>query len=985
MKKVKVKIFSTRDKTYEIIAEELERLNKENPFGYYFIGASSDVVLQAANYMVKKGTAYIRSNFFAIDEFIVNIFKQLRSGYTFLTPNQEYVLIKSLLKNSKDERYKKFARSKTIIEESIELLSEINKNLVFKDWDSIQKGLNGIKFLKYINDNLFAREKIIDKSYVYNYFIAGDSKEHDYIEDDELSSILKDKTLVFYGFLDIPDALNEILKRLIDSSKESIFYSIYQNNPMFENTRKYLSGLCGFFNFGEEKELDIPQNIEINEFTDENLEQDSICFEIKKLLFQGKKPEDIGVVVQNSTRAKNLASKMEEYLIPYRIKSNVPLIKSKAINSILLPFLIETRGYKPEDIVSYMELRGNDQIRDVYIKSKINYGYTNSLKNAKKIWTNSIKKYISFLEKKKSLIIDDEFNQKSKIEKEIEILQKTSKDIKKSFKELEKYSKANENITEFRELISKDISDYMKSLHSDKHITEKSDINNASEEIRALKKFERIVNSLIKTISSYDEDNKIPYKISSIVKDLCKKETYIPAEFFNNTVEILSLDSARYTPKKYLFISSFVSGEYPNSKFRILGDKEYYREVYNKDLFSKEYKQTELALYLSILECKKVYFSYFKEDKQGKPFVASVLLDKFAKNHTIKKENINRLLNIANSLNKQHALSLAFIKNSYPKLLKNKIENIKNTVGRFLNKPKEIESYEFDENKIFSFSQFSNYIECPYKYFISYLLKLSKKEELSLGVSALDEGNLMHKALEEFFTKYKGKRLQDLEGQKEELIQELKSTISEKFDEYIYSPSKRYFKITKNKIISYSEKIIETETKSNRNKVGIVSELEKPFDALSVGGVKFKGRIDRFDRETKNNLDVVFDYKPKTPGGDLKKYQLIIYLMYYKNREGNLGTSFYSYKTGSISNYIKLEDSDIIFAKNNKKSLKEIEEIFKSFKQSFKQKKFNIKANNIGEADKPFNYFDLKRDPFDEYGICSYCPLKDYCDRGEIL
>ncbi len=981
---------TSKEKCYEELALRLSELNEQNPFGYYFIGASSSVVLQAANYMVKQDKGYIRSNFFAVDEFIVHLFKRLRKGYKIISQNEEYVLIKSILKKSE---YEKFSRSPSIIRETMELIQEINKNLKYKDWGKIQENLPNASFLKYVNDNLF-KNRIIDKAYVYNYFIKNeDQRQMDYIEDGELKELLGNKTLVFCGFLDIPDALKEIFQRLIENSKESIFYAIYKDNDLFEDTKKYLTGLCGFYNFEGLKSEEKEAKSEVHEFIDENAEQDWICFKIKELLSNKIKPEEIGVVVQNANRAKFLADKMREYLIPYRLKNNVPLIKSKAIKSILSPYILSLNGYRPQDIVSYMESKNNNTIRNLYVKMKIDYPYTTSIEYAKKHWMEGIETYENFLQKKKESLKNenDEFNMIEKIDSEIESLKNIVKDIQNVFKELKEYEQAKKNIEIFEKKIKEDIEKSKDNINSSKSKMEKKGIKVPNEENRAVKKFERAINSLITIVKS----SGIESDIGNVMRELCKIETYIPMEFFNNTVEIFTLNEARYTPKKYLFLSSFVNGEYPNIPSKLLSNKEYYKNVFEiDDPFYRDYKQAELNLQLSLSNCENVYVTYFEEDRNGNPFTPSVMLNKFTKSENNNQKEVgskdkDRLLKIENSLNKTNALSLAFINRQYPISLKNEIEDVLKVVKKYRSKPEIVNSYDFNEYKVFSFTQFVNYMECPYKYFVNYIMKIEGEEELSFKISALDEGILMHEALETFFKEYKGKRIKELIKEnvksKDELVKDLEEKIEKTFDKYVPDFMGKYLNYAKEKMKGYAEKIINNENKNK--KVGKPTEFEKDFE-ITMGDVRFKGKIDRFDNEagTKNELNMIFDYKPSNPNNKLKKYQLIIYLLEkFKDGEEDLGASFYSYKEGRISQPIKIIDGNIEFPKKEKRSIVEIEEEFKKFKEKIKAKEFNLKAIKADKWDMPFGFAEIKRDPFEEHGVCVYCPFKNFCDRGVEL
>jgi ATP-dependent helicase/nuclease subunit B len=61
---------------------------------------------------------------------------------------------------------------------------------------------------------------------------------------------------------------------------------------------------------------------------------------------------------------------------------------------------------------------------------------------------------------------------------------------------------------------------------------------------------------------------------------------------------------------------------------------------------------------------------------------------------------------------------------------------------------------KFDEvaEQPFSITELENYAKCPYFYFLNHILRLQAKDELELGMTPLETGNILHKAVYEFYT-----------------------------------------------------------------------------------------------------------------------------------------------------------------------------------------------------------------------------------------
>jgi ATP-dependent helicase/nuclease subunit B len=688
---------------------------------------------------------------------------------------------------------------------------------------------------------------------------------------------------------------------------------------------------------------------------------------------------------------------MEEYHIPYRIRNNVSLFESRIVKIILLPFLIQSRGYQSEEIVSYMELNGDNKIRDIYIKAKLDFFFTNSIETIKENWINGIDKYIEYLDKKLEIIKNskDENDEFAKTDAEIteeyiKIVKSEKKKIEKVFEDLKEYEIANKDLEKFKEKLSERTDEIRKKIHIEDRDTE--------EEQRALGKFSKVAYQFIEMMENYGE---FEGNLGNILKEICILETYIPTEFFNNTVEIFSLNDARYSEKEYLFVSGFINGEYPLSQNKILYDDDGYKKIFEiKDPYYKTYRQSKLHLYMSLAGTKKAFFTYFDEDTSGNSKTPSVFLDDFTDKSKEEIINDKRMIEIEKALSESHALSIAMINNKVIESLKDRIESISLSVKKLLNKKESIDlDYCNQSEKPFSFSQFQTYVECPYKYFIKYFLHFKQKEEISFGVSPLDEGNLMHEALRDFMKYVKEVHNGSItEDKKIECTNKLKEIIEEKFKKYVFVFNEKYMDFWKKKIFSYADKIIEKEIKESKKHRP--DKLEQPFKNLKIGGIKFNGRIDRIDLAEPERKDIktyVIDYKPSDPNVEHKKYQLYLYILSTEKDgyEQPIQTFFYIYK-GKTNNKgekkvsfiasIKYKDGIFNYDKKEDKQFKKerIEKVFRTFGNHIEDKLFNIKVFEANKKKDDVVFSMIKRSDGNHDNYCKYCPLKNFCNRGEI-
>jgi ATP-dependent helicase/nuclease subunit B len=281
--------------------------------------------------------------------------------------------------------------------------------------------------------------------------------------------------------------------------------------------------------------------------------------------------------------------------------------------------------------------------------------------------------------------------------------------------------------------------------------------------------------------------------------------------------------------------------------------------------------------------------------------------------------------------------------------------------------------------KGFSASLLNTYISCSLKFYFSYLLKIDTKIEVKQSVEPNIFGTVLHEALEDIYKPFEGKKINvDI------LKKALKSTriiLSEKFKiHYNNDPLNK----GKNMLIfevanSYLQNFLKWDIKNINIKPKILLNTEsKLVNDLIINGenVRFKGIIDRIDKEITEDTIRVIDYKT----GKVDRNDLII-----KNTDDLFSNPKYAkafqvtYYAWLVFKYFSMHkmESGIISIRNISNgfiplSIKEhpdIQDYFKDFEDSLLQITSEIQNKEI-----PFRQTQ-------DANLCMWCDYKSVCNR----
>lgn len=355
-------------------------------------------------------------------------------------------------------------------------------------------------------------------------------------------------------------------------------------------------------------------------------------------------------------------------------------------------------------------------------------------------------------------------------------------------------------------------------------------------------------------------------------------------------VQILDVHKARGLEFPVVFIGGLIEKEFPKqiSEEPLYGDIERIKlRRFGVDVEeSKEKQKEELFLFQSAVSTASeyLYLTYPATDSNGKEELRSYYIDEIRKACDVKEKRIPLSyvipeledictyedLAIRSAYDRKDYLGTdGFVPSRNGIITDNEIlERIKN---------------DFGPDYRFSVSQFNEYGTCPFSYFCKRVLGLEPIEELEDEILPIDEGNLYHWILREYYAS--GGDIEKI-SEKYFKVTEEKGRIK----------NNALWELKRTEVIDTLKHLIEYET-NEPPPLGIKRTpayfelsfgMEENSEPLVINDVMIRGKIDRIDL-TESELFVVVDYKS---GGKLisvneilkgTNLQLPIYVMAAKD------------------------------------------------------------------------------------------------------
>ncbi|WP_190615227.1 PD-(D/E)XK nuclease family protein [Tepiditoga spiralis] len=1039
--------FELKNTHFDEVAEKVKKLYEKDPLNFLFIGPSGFYVKQVADRVAKKLNKTInRDGFRVINQYITEIFKVYNP--TSIIIDRDFLKIyiekeiEDLIEREKnDVEFSKYVnvlskstKSTEYILDIFEKKWEINKiedkkaltySNVYLNLENMETNTNFYKLYKKLEESL---ENILNKKFndeinigqnydsisIYKWFYTNFK--------DKLG-----KNIVISGFFDISPVTSKVLEKLVDSFENSHIYAWEMlKDRSFESLKGFYKFMDDKIKVSKRKQILLKdvfkeKNISIYRTSDIVLEVEKISKDIKKKILVGIQPEEIGVVVSDAMTAKMFSDYFDEINVPHRFKDDNPLSQSRIVSILLQPLKTVVRGYEIEDMLAMIEsgycgkININIDEFEKYLK-KLNLFYSSksSLKKRKDEWNSAFEDEINKL---KYSIKNTEESERVKRELEtLNELLRVSEDLFKLLKEIEESSK-NFNVSTYREFLKKWEEEEILEIKTLKKYENFEVINS---EIIALKEFSKMLIKTERTLEKIIGDKKINIsKFYRIINDLCEIEKFRSSEKYSNTIEIMNLSDSRFVNKKYKYFIDFTENNYPKVSINPFLTS---MNIANESLKISE-KMHRRSLFISMIFSENIIFSTPISTLDGEPILSSPYEKEFFKYFDIKevkmygekKEVIPKDADeIFSELEKDMYYILQNKDFNLTKEVKNLKENIKNNKWKINEKTK---IGTISHNKV------STYVDCPFRYYLSYIAKIRGDKDFNI----FSEGLIKHAAMKTLFGEYPYyDHMDNLYLNREKLINELSNIIEEIWKEMITEGLEKYSAIKEVEIEKISEELYESIGEILKDYINMGKKLKLNYSDvlkteyfeetnIKIGKYKLKAeaRIDRIDKTNGNYIYLmdqfednlkpeaysIIDYKNKA---SFQSEQLFLYYKVLENsKEFDLKNKDVYLKfqpldgSGKMGDkFIKIQkDMFIIKKKGNSKQflaldLKEYENWFEKILSNIEESNFDpisIKDREIKRFLEETSEKYGNRKTGEKYYECEYCQYLKLCSMLEYL
>lgn len=520
--------------------------------------------------------------------------------------------------------------------------------------------------------------------------------------------------------------------------------------------------------------------------------------------------------------------------------------------------------------------------------------------------------------------------------KEINKLQKAKQDFNKIIDLLEPLKTnqtANNFVKKLTEVINR-LKVYEKIFEPELSINEDINLISYSKDIRALNLFEAILEELVFTFEKLNLHNQAVSfdKFYDFITTSIFGTRYNIKERWGYGVLVTSPDEIRGLSFSILFLPGLENGIFP-SRYTPL--------IFLEEKFIRNERQKLLEDRYLFYQClnafeDELYLSYPKQDEKKEKIISDffIELDKICEFKELDKNEFEKFIFSESELFEKYSVQDLLDMKFQDRVLVSKISRVNEAINRIqkrINNQINAEGKEYcgiitDENllkelyskfsnKSFSITELETYAQCPFKYFINYIIQPEIEEEIEEDIKRNEFGIIIHQILYRFLKKLKLENrnfYQELKTNKNDLSQELKTVAKDIIK--IYERLNPFFFLTE-EIILGSEKIpsildqfLEFESKREVPDTLIPSEFELDIEnTISINDINLslRGKIDRIDIDETNSTFKVIDYKtgeqPKSNDYEEKiLFQLPLYLV--------LVNSYFQ----SINKNLSIDDAEFI-------------------------------------------------------------------------
>lgn len=758
---------------------------------------------------------------------------------------------------------------------------------------------------------------------------------------------------IFDGFNRMSSLQIQAIKALITQKKEVILHILGDEtrSELFQSTEEMLDRLakfaaaedcvCQVIKENEKNLIDTPlshlqtslfkisahrpvsnHQINIIEATSPNQEVLEIGRAIRQAKLENRrlKYADIGVILRDLASYQSLIREsFTELAIPYQLSREDKLLKTSIFKLILHIYHVFDSGWSRDSVLTVLKsayLQIIDQktsglLEIIARKAGIIKGYSD--------W----KQGLSFFQER--------VVQEAALRESMEKLQQQIECLFLELKELEK----PHQLTRHCQLLWRFLNKY----HLTEQILKSPDEKIKSRDLLSLHHLQHLLQRQA-AFAQHVENEAFQGKVSSkdflrALMEGAKEISISEVDLQTDAVQIIHPTASRGQSFQLVFIGGLIEGRFPvHEKKDWLGNPDE-GKIWSQAGFSHLLEEKLLFLEAVQTARKKIVFTYpvFLASKTVQPssFLREVL--NLFQEHTVeitqlidgqkpetivwtesefeaglikelsKKSNpLEAMLSLANfSLTDNHRLERLLLR---CQMVKSRASEWVSVYDGQL-RAKEISTklaQKYSGDRIYSISQFNEYLRCPFYYFSKRILQLSEVEVPERRLQSKDLGHLYHQILYQFFNDFPGWERETLEH----AIKRLQQVSQQVFDQFLSAIilPRRMWSIYQQEILGNLEQLLEYEflEASRQNyqlrpfllevSFGLREELQeigaqsyaKPLIITiqsTVEGeelrLKFAGKIDRIDQSQDGRYLIIYDYKTGkvAKGFDL---QLPIYL-----------------------------------------------------------------------------------------------------------
>jgi len=945
------------------LADEIELAHRKDPLSYTVIGPSGVFVKEFSEWFARRMDCSIpRGNYRVIDQFAVELYAWSHPEMIHADEHLLNVFIASILGSASQDDLgcfyplKDSLRLAAFVVEAVKDAKDNGKaELMAKLANDQARSL-----VHFVLNELLIRygSKLFDTFDAYRNINPEELQVH-------IKSRFGEK-LFLDGFTNLSDSQIIFLSRIIplyddvfmtldpalmDTKRWNGFLEILKAQPI-EISEEQLSAsakateplerlLAGQ---GHPESLE-GSSIQVAHYRDPEEELIQVCRQIKRrIVDDGMEPGDIAIVLNNfSERAREFSRKLEEYGIPVRVSGEEPLSNSIAVQLLILPFRTALAGYPSHLLISMLDhglgiadalelnLDGLDALASgagLHIGPR-----RSSLKDRKDEWMSKLEDHLQALRQRLDVLSQDESVFDSELqarEAELQLCQKLVLKAEELFSSLERIETIR--VQSDLELFVDEIATWMASLKA--RFLNYPDLEG---EVLALSKVEHILGRLKAIHGTMGNRNLTLAEFMAFMEILLASEEYRSSPHLNNTVEILSLHSARFKHRSLKFIVNFNDGIFPtrrsNPLYSLEGQSANELGYYQ----IKEREQREV-LYSCLCTSSQAIITYPKASREGELMVPSLWLDSWSFDKASSLEILSS------------PMSAGELKIEFGRSLAKGIETVVPDDALGLLYPLQLYAesefcWKINEKAIaesllgrrFSYSKLSEFKSCPFSFFLRRVLGLDEQATELYGLSSLELGSVYHAVLKNLYDlKQEGLNLVEdstVQGEIEAMVERF---LAANRIRSLPAVKKAMIEAATSKVMTYMEFEMRSPEKAF---IGEKTLTEIPFSirledlanvipktAQKYGDMVFGGRIDRVDlnvtepgkgkgkkkQEDKIYDIVLSDYKSGSAGdwfqlkfytlallfpelGDLPKNPVLIRSFFRIIKDGNISMKLDTY------------------------------------------------------------------------------------------